>query len=311
MNARIGLVDLCTSHPGSWVPILRELGCEIASCWDSGDTRPEGFAAEFAAEHGIPHVAVEPAEMIGRIDVAIIHSANWDKHVALALPFVEADVAVLIDKPMVGCLRDANQLLDWAQVGKRIAGGSSLRFAPEIQDLLAEPVGDRGTVHTAFVGCGVDEFNYGIHAYSLLSGLMGPGIRSVQYLGASTQKHLKATWDDGRVGLLCIGTPGRRGGWLPFYATAVTEKAVRQTTVATGGIYRALIEAAVPYLAGEADEPPMPMADLLEPELAALAARQSWLRGGAEIHLTDLPLDDPGYDGARFAADYARARLQG
>ena len=309
MNARIGLVDLCTSHPGSWVPILRELGCEVACCWDSGDTRPAGFAAEFAHEKEIPNVAADPAEMIGAIDVAIIHSANWDKHVELARPFVEAGVAVLLDKPMVGSLADAGQLLDWAQVGKRLSGGSSLRFANEIRDFLAEPADERGTVHTALVGCGVDEFNYGIHAYAMLSGLMGAGIRSVRYLGTSTQKHVRVTWEDGRVGFLCIGTPGRQGGWLPFYATAVTEKAVRQITVATGGIYRALLEAVLPYLSGEADEPPMPMPDLLEPELAALAARQSWLRGGAEVFLTDLALDDPGYDGARFAAEYARKRL--
>ena len=31
---------------------------------------------------------------------------------------------------------------------------------------------------------------------------MGPGIRSVQYLGASRQKHLRVTWKDGRVGIL-------------------------------------------------------------------------------------------------------------
>ena len=309
MSPRIGLVDLCTSHPGSWVPILRDLGCTVAACWDSGDTRPEGFAAEFAAEHNIPHAVGGPAEMIGEIDVAVIHSANWDKHVALATPFVEAGVAVLIDKPLVGCLRDANQLLGWARIGKRVAGGSSLRFAPEAMALLAEPVEERGTIHTALVGCGVDDFNYGIHAYALLSGLMGPGIRSVRYLGASTQKHIQVTWDDGRVGFLCIGTPGREGKWLPFYATAVTERSVRQIAVATGGIYRALLEAVLPHLSGEADAPPVAMPDLLESELAALAARQSWLRRGAEIHLTDLPLDAPGYDGARFAADYARQRL--
>ena len=309
MSVRIGLVDLCTSHPGSWVPILRDLGAEITCCWDSGDTRPEGFAAEFAEQHKIANAVADPAEMVGKIDVAIVHSANWDKHVALARPFVEAGVSVLIDKPMVGCLRDADQLLDWAKMGRRVAGGSSLRFAQEVCDFLAEPAEERGTVHTAFVGCGVDEFNYGIHAYSTLSGLMGPGIRSVRYLGASAQKHIRVAWEDGRVGFLSIGKPGAAGAWLPFYLTAVTEKSVRQITVAAGGIYRSLLEAVLPYLAGEQAEPPMPMAELIEPELAALAARQSWMRGGAEVFLTDLSLDDGGYDGKQFSIEYARARL--
>lgn len=306
MSTRVGIVDLCTSHPGGWVPILRSLGYDITACWDSGDTRPQDYTQVFAKENNIPLAVKAPGDMLGKIDVAIIHSANWDKHVSLVRPFVEAGISVLIDKPMAGNLRDANQILDWIKQGKRITGGSGLRFVKESRDLANEPVDQRGVIHTVFAGCAMDEFNYGIHAYALLSGIMGPGIRAVSYLGQSAQKHIRITWQDGRAGILSIG---KLNAWIPFHFTAITDKAVRQVTVNNAGIYRSLLESVMPYLAGAVSQPPVSAEFLLEPEMAALAARVSWMNRGAEIFLTDLRQDDPGYDGKQFADEYRRARL--
>jgi hypothetical protein len=301
---KIGIVDVDTSHPQNWIPIERDLGHEVVGIWDGGTVHPSGHVREFAREHQVPRVYANLEEMVEEVDCAIVHGCDWDTHVDRARPFVEAGRAVLIDKPIVGCQKDVQQLLDWAAQGRRIAGGSSLRFAAEVGEYLAEPVEERGEVHTAFAGCGTDEFNYGIHAYALLSGLMGAGIRSVRYLGASAQKHLQVKWGDGRIGYLCIG----EGAWLPFHITAVTDGKVRQITCDSSRLYRSLLEAVLPYLAGEQEEPPLAMRELLEPELCALAARQSWLRGGAEVFLSDLRLDDSGYDGAVFARAYRRQR---
>jgi len=311
MSFRLGLVGLCTSHPENWVPIIRKLNEEkyvdiqVVSAWDSGETRPAGFAKEFSTKFEIPKPVDRLEDMLGLVDGVIVHTTNWDKHVEQARPFVEAGKAVLLDKPVVGNLKDANQLLDWARQKKRVTGGSSLRFAAEVKAFLAQPESERGEIFHAYAGCGTDEYNYGIHAYSLISGLMGPGIRSVRYLGASKQKHLMLTWSDGRVGLLTIG----KGVWLPFHITAVTTRKVAQITTDNGRIYRSLLEATLPYLTGKDENPPYTMDALLEPELAGMAARVSWLSNGAEVFLTDLRQDDPGYDGTQFALEYRRARM--
>ncbi|MEW6752322.1 MAG: Gfo/Idh/MocA family oxidoreductase, partial [Candidatus Latescibacterota bacterium] len=265
---RIGIVDVDTSHPQNWIPLERELGHEVVGIWDGGAVHPSSYVEQFAQEHNVPRVYKTLEEMVADVDCAIVHGCDWDTHVAKARPFVEAGKAVLLDKPMVGNLGDAQQLLDWAAQGRRVTGGSSLRFAVEVAEYLAEPAEERGRVHTAFAGCGTDEFNYGIHAYSLLCGLMGGGARAVRYLGSSAQKHLQVTWSDGRTGFLCIG----EGAWLPFHATAVTEKKVRQITCDSSRLYRALLSAVLPYLAGTLESPPLPMPVLLEPELCALAA---------------------------------------
>ncbi|MHB0936154.1 MAG: Gfo/Idh/MocA family oxidoreductase [Armatimonadota bacterium] len=300
---RIGLVDLDTSHPASWLPHERELGHEVVGVWDGGGVHPAGYAEQFATEHGIPRVFPSPEAMIGEIDLAIIHSANWDRHVERARPFVEAGVSVLIDKPLAGNLRDLRQFVQWAEYGARIAGGSSLRFCVEAQEWNARPVEERGTPHTALCGCGVDEFSYGIHAYSLIFGLLGTGVQSVRHLGEHGQRRIQITFDDGRLGFLTVGPTD----WMPFHGTVITEKGVAQFTADSNRLYRALLETVLPYLGGETDTPPIPMPGLIQPELSALAARQSWLNGDREVNIADIA-EDTAYDGFAFEKEYRKAR---
>jgi hypothetical protein len=310
MSFKLGLVGLCTSHPSKWVPLIRQLSAdglvdaEVYAVWDSGQTRPVEYAGEFCREQGIPKAFDRLEDMASEVDGVIIHSADWGQHVAQAWPFIEAGKSVLIDKPLVGNFRDANQLLKWAGAGHRLAGGSSLRFAREVREWLARAPKERGEVHTAFAGCGTDEFNYGIHAYALLCAAMGPGASAAQYLGGRGQRLVRVNWSDGRIGFLSVGKAAR----LPFHLTAVTTRTVFQATIDPDHLYRDLLEACLPYLCGRSDTPPLPMDQLLGPELVAIAARQSWLHQGAQVRLTDLPTEDPGYDGSEFALTYRRSR---
>jgi hypothetical protein len=277
---------------------------EVVAAWDSGETRQKGFAKEFCQKHEIANAVDNMEDMMDMVDGAIVHTTNWDKHIEQAKPFVDAGKAVLIDKPIAGNLKDINQILDWGKQGKRVTGGSSLRFTKEVREYLAKPVEERGNVHTAYTCIGVDDFNYGIHGYAMASCLMGAGVRSVQYLGSSGQKNIKITWNNGNVVLMTVG----KSAWLPFNLTIVTDKNVEYIQADTSLIYRSLLEAQLPYLTGKEDAPPESLEVLVEPELTALAARQSWLNNGAEVFLTDLREDDKGYDGTQFAIEYRRAR---
>jgi len=301
---KIGLVDLDTSHPQNWIPILRDLGHEIVGVWDGGAVHPASYVQKFATDYAIPQVYTELADLVETADCAIIHGCDWDTHIAKAQPFVAAGKAVLLDKPLAGNLRDLQQIRQWVAGGARISGGSSLRFAVETQAWLAQPVAERGTPHTVICGCAVDEFNYGIHAYAMLSSILGGGIRSVRHLGEGVQRRIAVQWADGRSGILIIGATAK---WMPFYTTIVTERSVAHYQADAGKLYRALLEATLPYLAGEAAAP-LTVDEWLEPELCALAARQSWLEGDQEVMLAELPLDDTGYDGKTFAEGYRKAK---
>lgn len=297
----IGIIDLDTSHPQNWIPIERELGHEIVGVWDGGSVHPPAYVAEFARAHAIPQVFPSLDEMVTAVDCVILHGCDWDTHIAKARPFVEAGKAVLIDKPLAGNLRDLQQIRDWRIHGARIAGGSSLLFAEECAAWLSLPLAERGNPHSVFCGCGVDEFNYGIHAYALAISLLGGGVVSAQFLTASPQQHVRLRWSDGRSATIVVGAAAV---WLPFYATVVSDRTVHHFTANVGTLYRRLLEQTLPYLAGESDTAPLDLDVWLLPETCALAARASQQRAGQEVKLQDQELLQASYAGQPFAESY-------
>lgn len=312
MAFRIGLIGLCTSHPEGWVPAMRALAgegkvdVEVTAAWDSGETRPAGFAREFCEKFAVAHAVEHPEAMLDLVDGVIVHTANWDRHLEQAAPFVAAGKAVFLDKPVAGNMRELSTVLDWIRQGRRVTGGSVLRYCKEFRALRETVAAAGETIHTAYTGIGVDDFNYGIHGYATLCAALGPGIQSARYVGSSNQKQIVLRWRDGRIGLLTVG----KTRWLPFNLTAITEGKVHQVAVDNLALYRSMLENVLPYFSGAVDTPPLSADTLLEPEMAALAAKKSWQQGGIEVFLSDLGVtEDLSYDGTMFALEYRRARM--
>ena len=310
MSFRIGLAGLCTSHPAGWVPVMRDLvkdgiaDIEVTSCWDSGETRPADYAKSFAKDFAVSHTPETLAEMVDQVDGVIVHTANWDKHLEQAQIFVDAGKAVYLDKPVAGNLRDINRILDWIKEGKRVTGGSVMRYCREIISLRDEIIKAGEMIYTAYTSVGVDDFNYGVHGYAVLMAAMGSDLLSVQYIGSSNQKQIVLRFNGGRIGILTAG----KSVWLPFNLTLTTEKRVCQLPIDAGKIYRDMLESVMPYFSGRSTEVPLEANSLVMPELAALATKQSWMNNGREIFITDIA-SDIGFDGTQFAAEYRRSRL--
>lgn len=313
MAYQLGLVGLCTSHPAKWTPIIRELSSEldieIAAAWDSGEVRPTGYAEEFCRKHDIPRAVSSLEEMRDTVDGVIVHSANWDRHLEQARPFVEADQGVLIDKPMVGNIRDAEKLNGWVAQGRRLTGGSSLHFAPEILQLLNAPTSQRGEFHTAHAVCGIDRFFYGVHGLAMLSGLLGAGLQSAQVIddqaGVECERTVvKLTWRNGSIGILSQCVPAL----LPLHYTALSDQGVFQGEIDTQHVYREFLRRSLLYLSGKSASPPATIGALLEPELAAIAILYSRRHNGDETRLDHPGLSDVCYDGRQFAISYREAR---
>ena len=303
----VGLVDLDTSHPQAWLPILRSRGYSVTAVYDGGTVYPDGYASEFAQKNDVPLVFESVEEMAAHPDVhiAIVHSCNWDLHASRVAPFVAQGKAVLVDKPIAGRLRDLHQFGAWVDSGARITGGSSLRYAPEVRAFHSK-VAREGKPRALLVGCGVDEFNYGIHAYAMAVGMLGPGIEAARHVGIQHGLHqVELTWQDGAKATLLIGG----GAWLPFYATAVHAQAVEQFQAGTDTLYAALLEHVMPYLSGAVDAPVTPYPQLIEPELAALAAEVSHKGSGKWVALDDPALAQAHYDGAAFGHTYRISKM--
>jgi len=310
MSFKLGVAGLCTSHPECWIPVIRELSAqnhwdiEVAAVWDSQETRPAGYAPEFARRFEIPRVAATLDEMAEQVDGVIVHTANWDRHLEEAAPFVAAGKSVFLDKPVAGNLKDINQVLQWRADGVRLIGGSALHFCHEAEVLRQIPESERGRFQTVYAAMGVDEFNYGIHLYAMVQSLLGPGVVSVRCIGESNQAHFYLRRNDGVAVMATLG----KTVWLPSTMTVITDRGIRQIQVDNLRTYRDLLEHVLPYLCGRSDVFPLREQVWLEPEKVALAARVARNAPGQEIFLRDLELSDPGYDGTQFAREYRAQR---
>src|SRR5207253_514636 len=102
-------------------------GVELAGICDANRARAE----EIAARHGGQPCA-DARELLGRVDAVTI-AAPTVSHVELALPFLEAGVATLVEKPFASSVADADRLIDAAEKsGAILATGHTERFNPAV-----------------------------------------------------------------------------------------------------------------------------------------------------------------------------------
>ena len=88
-------------------------------------------AAEVAAANSTVALT-DAASLAGRVD-AVVVSVPTTAHVAIALPFLEAGVGALVEKPLCENLADADRLIAAAaRTGAVLAVGHSERFNPAV-----------------------------------------------------------------------------------------------------------------------------------------------------------------------------------
>ncbi len=150
-------------------------GARVTHLWT--DTPAEAGAVARAAL--IPHVVTRPEDVIGQVDAVIISTDDGFDHVRRARPFVEAGLPVFVDKPLATSVEDLATFIAWQKNGARILSSSGLRYAPEIDALLARrsSLGDLRWI--AGVTCKNWE-RYGIHCLEPIHRLLGPGFESIR-----------------------------------------------------------------------------------------------------------------------------------
>jgi len=300
---KIGLVDLDTSHPGAFVPLLRERGHEVVGVWDGGSVHPSGYAEQFARENQIPKVFETLDGMREEVDCAIIHACDWDTHVEKVRCFLDADKSVLVDKPIAGNAKDLDRFVAWVDEGRRLAGGSALLYCEEAEEWKRSKTDDRGELLTVYGGCGVDAFNYGIHAYAMAMAFVDHApVKSVRYIdSAGSQDVIELVYENGVRAMLQIGITE---AWLPFYGTLVTTRKVHPFLVRTDRIYARFLDAILPFLSGESDVPPLSGDRLVQSERCALAVLISKQSGGRSVTIAETCETSLSYDGSAFAESY-------
>lgn len=166
---RIGFIGTESSHVEHFIRILnverRHPGI-IGAALVGGRTKRN---CELAAAGGINVVVEEPADLIGKVDAAIVSSRDGARHLEQARPILQAGLPVFVDKPLAASVTDAASLLRAAsEHGALLVSCSALRFVPEVTD-LATPDPARGRLrHLHVVGPADPESAYsGLHFYGI------------------------------------------------------------------------------------------------------------------------------------------------
>ena len=153
------------------------------------DTKPDR-AAEVAARHAT-EARVDASTLIGQVDAVTIATPTVS-HVDIALPFIDAGAAVLVEKPMAASLAEADRLIAAAESrGTVLAVGHTERFNPAVA--AAVPMVSRprfieihrlGTFPERSLDIDVI-FDLMIHDLDILLAVVGSEVASVEAIGVN------------------------------------------------------------------------------------------------------------------------------
>ncbi len=302
---RIGTVNIDTSHPSSFAEIL--LKGEVAryeAIYNDGFRTDEEVEA-FINRFGLKKRYYSLEEMAKNIDIAFIQSCNWDRHLELALPFIEAGIPVFIDKPFVGKLKDLETFKILEKAGARVIGSSALRYTYEHQGYFAIPSQDRGEILHITTTVGVNDFDYAIHSIESILGFMrGISPVSVKYVGSGNVTGVESdsyiiNFENGATAAYHIC----KKVWQPSTAIVMTTKTSFAYKIDLSKVYEAMLTEVCNYLEGK-DNILAPIDELGESIKILRAGKKSKQNNGGEMLLSELTDEDPGFDGAEFEKEY-------
>ena len=301
---KIGTVNIDTSHPHAFAAYLLQGNRARYTAIYNDAFRTDAEVEAFIEKYGLEKRYTDLDEMAQAVDIAFIQGCDWDKHVALAEPFIKAGKAVFIDKPIAGRLSDLEKFEAYAKNGAKIYGSSSMRYTYEHQELFAKDKAELGDIIHITATVGVDEFNYAIHAVESITGLVGTARPiSTRFIGTTTVNgnncdSFYVRFDNGITACYHIASPA----WQPSTMTVVTTKTTHAIKIDSSKVYQAMLDTLLDELEGK----PSLIAtteQLCDSVRIMLAGKKSKLIGGEEVKVDDLK-DEMLFDGAAFEKFY-------
>ena len=303
---RIGAVNIDTSHPGAFAEHYNKGDrARYTGVFNDG-FRTDEEVQNFMEDNGVEKLYDSIDSLAQNVDIGFIHSCNWDKHLEQAMPFIKAGKAVFIDKPVAGNIKDCHELEKLAADGAVILGTSASRYCGQVREFSEIEPEERGDIISITGLCGVDDFGYGIHAIEAMSGITGPGIVSARHCSRISLNDINSDLtilerSDGIHMALHLMS----GVWLPQAFTVTTTKSIFTIQPDLFNVYPPMLEAVCDHLAGS--KKMITTEEMTENIKAHLAAKKSRENGSEVVSLTDLNIDDPGFDGNLYEEEYIKA----
>lgn len=135
------------------------LGLMVTHAWSQEPVQTERLCSACL----IPHVVTgdRPEVLIGEVDAVVIARDDHRSHLALAWPFLEAGMPVLLDKPLTLSLTDLREFIPYLESGQ-LMSASGMRYARELDETRAQ-IGDHGELRLVRGVVLNDWARYGIH----------------------------------------------------------------------------------------------------------------------------------------------------
>ena len=306
---KFGAITIDTSHPKSFCKNLKNGDrARYVAVFNDG-FRGEDETNAFAGFHDLK-VCSSLEELADMVDLAFVHSCNWDKHLSYVAPFIERNKPIFIDKPLVGNLKDARKVVELVNAGAKILGSSALRYCYEVQNVHASLQENNAKILHVNVSVGTNEFDYAIHAYEMICALLKDAPVDARYMGtASIDGHACDSYffnfACGATAVINNVSPKHTN----FHTTVLTDVRPADAcfTVDASKLYEAMLKEVCNELEGK-ENLLAPIEDQIIPIKAALACKASKLAGGKVIALDDPCLEDVTFDGYAFEEFYAGAQ---
>lgn len=302
---KFGAITIDTSHPMAFAEYLANGDRARYTAIYNDGFRGDDEVEAFAKHHGLT-ICKTVDELADLVDIGMVHSCNWDKHMSYIDAFAKRGKPVFIDKPLVGNLADCKKLQALVDSGVKVLGTSALRYCYEVDRVRSKLAETDNKILHINLTVGVDEFNYAIHAYEFVCALLDDHPVSCRYIGTSTSDKFPCDiyflrFKGGATAVIS-GVLGRYAG---FHTSILAGNGAGDTcfSVDTSKLYEAMLNEVFNELEGKENKL-APMAELLIPIKAALACKASKLAGGKEMTLADEDIAGVCFDGYAFEATY-------
>jgi len=203
---KLGLIGLSegNGHPYSWGAIINGFQDEAMkqANWDViyqylriRDASEFGFAdvsithiwtQDYSISENLskainnPMIVDHYLDMIGEVDAVIIARDDYEQHMTMAKPFLEAGIKVLIDKPLTLSIDELLAFKPYLYQGQ-LMSVAGLRFAKELDEIRGQisQFGELKYIQTAIV---MDWEKYGIHMIDAVLGMINEVPQSIEYV---------------------------------------------------------------------------------------------------------------------------------
>ena len=170
-------------------------GAKVTHVW----TQDRNISESVAKAAMIGNIVDNAEDMIGQVDAVILARDDPENHVAMAKPFLDADVPVFIDKPLAITTGDLEFFSRQNAAGKFIMSCSSMRYDPEIGTAKTE-FGSLGKIELATVVGKKDWIKYGVHMLEGLFALFDdPRAVTVKHISRSQKDIVYVEFETGLI----------------------------------------------------------------------------------------------------------------